>query len=728
MDQEEGELRGFQCESCGYVGLEESDGFYYCQQCGAQAQGIMETGVADEDFVDKGPDTAALYSHRHIRRSQSTRSSQPTADPSSIAWLSFTQEEAEPNNDNNNNNSQNYIKREDDYGNDYIDSYDGVFGPTEPEDFGGLNKGKLSYEDYYNEVRIRYVLGMGFMIRLQCEALVEKFNVTPLIVGVASTVWLRFLLTTGVFKDNWANDVLIDSEMQKPETTELAVEPEDEKSGVRYYRHEPRNSFGQRAVLIWFRYLRKEIPLHYSLAISFLACHVAREAVLPTDIVKWSVEGKLPYFDAHVEIEKQFGHSSPACRISSSLMFRPMQPVPMQKLESVAAGIADSIGLHLPPVYFYGIASRYLRQLSLPVEKILPHACRIYEWSMPPDLWFSTNELRLPSRVCVLSILIVAIRIIYNINGFGAWEGSLSGCISRLDSPCSSQMRVDDEKDSGSHKLDDSDEKSVSNRLRVQMSELDSQELLHNLDAKYNEISDTYEFTRDLPSYLQYCKDVVFSGAGSSHMTYREDELIDKLWDFYQSEKYSDPAEDNGAQNRTVLNGKRSRNDDGFAKDQMGKRKIRDKRRECLSTDTCNSTEDENSENEDDSTETVKDKAIRKLKLDMAENRFSYIPPRLKVKRFNYLHYVRKLDDGALTYVAHADYYILLRAFARAAQVDTRIMHIGVLNFERRVDWMEKRVDYCLHLTPPSFNCEYCRDLPDHSDDDDAIGLSQLHL
>jgi hypothetical protein len=60
------------------------------------------------------------------------------------------------------------------------------------------------------------------MIRLQCEALVEKFNVTPLIVGVASTVWLRFLLTTGVFKDSWANDVLIDSEMQKPETTELS--------------------------------------------------------------------------------------------------------------------------------------------------------------------------------------------------------------------------------------------------------------------------------------------------------------------------------------------------------------------------------------------------------------------------------------------------------------------------------------------------------------------------
>ena len=45
------------------------------------------------------------------------------------------------------------------------------------------------------------------------------------------------------------------------------------------------------------------------------------------------------------------------------------------------------------------------------------------------------------------------------------------------------------------------------------------------------------DFTRDLPSYLQYCDEVVFCGAGSSHMNHREDELIEKLWDFYQSEK-----------------------------------------------------------------------------------------------------------------------------------------------------------------------------------------------
>lgn len=111
---------------------------------------------------------------------------------------------------------------------------------------------------------------------------------------------------------------------------------------------------------------------------------------------------------------------------------------------------------------------------------------------------------------------------------------------------------------------------------------------------------------------------------------------------------------------------------------------------------------------EQTSAETLDNEAIRKLKLDMEENKFCYIPPRVKVKRFDYLHYVRKKDRGALTYVAHADYYILLRACARVAQVDIRIMHIGVLSLERRLAWLEKRIDKCLHVKPPRISCQFC--------------------
>lgn len=253
--------------------------------------------------------------------------------------------------------------------------------------------------------------------------------------------------------------------------------------------------------MIWFRSLRKKIPLSYTLGVSFLACHLAREPVLTTDIVKWSLEGKLPYFAAFVEIEKHMGQRSSGCPISTNLMFRPNESVTAQKLESLSASIADSVGLALPPVNFYAIASRYLRELSIPLEKILPHARRMYEWSMPPDLWLSTNELRLPTRVCVMSMLIVAIRILYNIHGFGEWEKSL--CRRHT---CSTSKGTEDSelkpdldvkecagKGSGSPQiLDDSGTNPGRDASHAQETELDAAKLLCDLEARYRGINETY--------------------------------------------------------------------------------------------------------------------------------------------------------------------------------------------------------------------------------------------
>lgn len=281
------------------------------------------------------------------------------------------------------------------------------------------------------------------------------------------------------------------------------------------YRDEPHTLHGQRAIMIWYKFLRQKIPLSTSLAISFLACHVVREAILPTDIVKWSIEGKIPYFAAFVEIEKWFGQTSVACSLSPSFMFRPSKSVPPQKLESFAASIAESIGLHLPPVNFYALASHYLKQLCLPVEKILPHALKIQEWSMPPDLWLSTNECRFPTRVCVMSILIVAIRILYNINGFGAWETSLSSrkffsstsnLGGKVDRECSAKTRDDVEEISCSLSggIGDSNAKSSKNQSHFKESELDAEALLYDLEARYNDIRDSVTYGNTLVIVLRF--------------------------------------------------------------------------------------------------------------------------------------------------------------------------------------------------------------------------------
>ncbi|CAN0923658.1 TATA box-binding protein-associated factor RNA polymerase I subunit B [Linum grandiflorum] len=623
MDDDEETIKS-ECRSCGSTDFYESDGFYYCNYCGAKVDGLMVTGIADEDFIDKtGRGGGGLYNAIHTRRSQPTGLSQGTeANPSSQAWYRFTQEEAESN--------KAITPKKEERGSSYCYSHLDLTGPTEPVDFGPAPTGELGYDDYYNEVRFRYVMGLQWMVQMQCDALIEEFGVSPLICGVVSAVWLRFVAVSGVFKDGWADDAVKESESQTPDG-------EDDNIKVRSkHRNEPHNSFGQRSVMVWFRSLRKAIPLDYSLALCFLACHVAKEAVLPTDIVKWSIEGKIPYFAAHIEIEKRFNGPSLNCPISSALMFRPLQPVPVQKLEAMAAVIAESVGLHLPPINFHAVASRYLNELSVPSDKILPHACRIYEWSMPPDLWLSANELRLPTRVCVMSILMVAIRILYNLHGFGAWESSLSKSAAR------------------------------------QTSELDSEELLHKLETGYSKIGGPCEFTKDLTSYLQYCRDV-------------DNEPVKQLGD-----------------KDDTLNQKRLRSEQNDSPTPSGSMQARDPPKEA----SCE---------------------IRRMKTDMEENRFCYIPPRVKVKRPDgYLYYNRKQDEGSYKYVAHADYYILLRSCAKVAQVDIRIMHIAVLGFERRLAWLEKRIQHCLDTNPPSFTCEFCRDDDDTGSELDDLGRTLI--
>ncbi|GJX65793.1 TATA box-binding protein-associated factor RNA polymerase I subunit B isoform X1 [Tanacetum coccineum] len=323
------------CKTCGPTEAECDGGIYYFQCCGAQAYGIVQTAIDNEENI-------------------------------------LTQENVG----------------------------DGC-GPSEPTDFRRESR-TLREEDYYSEIRMRYVMGVQIMLELQIKALVDKFNVSPVILDLVEPIWSKFVASTEVFADDWAKEVIKESESQ------------GEIKGVgptAKHEAEPHNSLGKRSVMIWYRSVRKAIPLWYSLVISFLVCHLAREPILSTDIIKWALEGKLPYFVAFVEIDEQIGPPTNDCPLSSSLNF-------------------------------YAIASRYLRQLSLPVETILPHACRIYEWSMPSEMWLSANEFRLPTHSFVLSILIVAIRILYNIHGFGKWEMSLSSDTKRKDEKKSKKVDV----------------------------------------------------------------------------------------------------------------------------------------------------------------------------------------------------------------------------------------------------------------------------------------------
>jgi hypothetical protein len=186
----------------------------------------------------------------------------------------------------------------------------------------------------------------------------------------------------------------------------------------------PRRNDRRNVKFAFLRSLRMKLPVYSTLAVCFLACHVAREAILPTDIYKWAMEGKIPYLAAFTEVDKLLGRSMQKCSLDARQLFRPVRVIGAWQLETAAGSVAERIGFRLPSVNFYAIALRCLRDLSLPIDKIIPHACQIYEWVMPADLWLSSNPARIPTRACVMSILIVALRLLFNINGQGIWEVS----------------------------------------------------------------------------------------------------------------------------------------------------------------------------------------------------------------------------------------------------------------------------------------------------------------
>lgn len=669
------------CTVCGTVGLSDGgDGFFYCAECGAQAEDIMDMGLADEDFVaDKGigrDAQAALYSARHSRHIPVKVEPLSQIPMSQSFYETLSQAIAAP-----------------------VEPKDHL-GPTEPSDFGWDLGNGLSLKDYYNNVRISYVYGLQLMINFQCEALVEKFNVNPSVCGISGSIWLRYLRSTRVFDDGWADEVQLESQSESQGYNKMYTK----KTGGKF---EPRNNFNQRMVMLWYRALRKTIPLSSSLAITYLSCHIAREPVLPTDIQRWTLEGKLPYLAAFVEIEKTI-KSTRECPLSASSMFRPSQAVPLQKLESLAANIAQIVGLTLPPVNFYAIASRYLRQLSLPVEKILPYACCIHDWSMPPGLWLSTCEWRLPTRVCVMSILIVAVRSIYKLNGFGKWEASLSDAV---DSSCTDKLvgSLDSPSDSEANteagfNSQDSDE-IVNDRSSIHKLEHEASHILRNLQKRCGDISEELEYSKDLETYLQHCKDVVFGGLMPSFEDFVEEKMIKRFWDFYFNNKKGSEARE-GVHISTKQRGQME-NDDFDNLASISRSYEEDNEESMRSLDDIDNHAPSNSQGQEDSATSVvtkpseesREMCIRLMKLHMEENRFYYIPPRKHIKRLDYLHYVRKRDDGSLTYAAHADYYILLHACAREAQVDVRIMHQGVMSLEKRLAWIEQRVDGCLRET-----------------------------
>ncbi|KAM0904174.1 hypothetical protein ACQ4PT_018186 [Festuca glaucescens] len=529
------------------------------------------------------------------------------------------------------------------------------YEPDEPRDFvpGAADAWGGEPEELGTRVRQRYVQGLQVILQQQLQVLVERHRAGALICGVAGTIWVRWVAASKVFDEMWARKVIAEDEavqglkrsssgaaalgqllplkgQQKP--PEVKCEWADEAL-IRKDR--------RRVEFIFLRSLRMMLPVYSTLSVCFLACHVAREAILPTDIYRWAMEGKLPYVAAFTQVDKLLGTSLKHCPLNARQLFRPVRVIGAWQLEATAGSIARRIGLRLPSVNFYAIAQHYLSELSLPIERILPHACRIYEWAMPAELWLSSNPARVPTRVCVMAILILALRVQYSINGQGIWEeiseaGSNAG-ESHPDANLPPSMKPDG---------------STSEKFGTR-------ELLCALADAYDKIDVAHDYSKDLHSYLKYCKDVVFPGIACS---VKEKHVIEDFQEMYKGQEDKNPKV--RMEETRSTNGVKKRGWDGTSVSAR-----------CLPTSSS---------------------GIRSINSEMEDHGFCYMPPRKRPRSDGYLHYRRKTTAGSLACIGHADYYMLIRSFAKLAEVDVRIMHDSVLKLERRLAWIEERIGVSL--------------------------------
>ncbi|KAJ3672814.1 hypothetical protein LUZ60_006188 [Juncus effusus] len=489
-----------------------------------------------------------------------------------------------------------------------------------PRDFGpGVRLDPVTVGD---GIRMRYVRGLQLILQKQCQVLVDRFGVSLIVCGVASRIWLRYVAVSGVFKDNWISSQIA---AQGRETNEKS-----KKSHAQLIR----------------RALRKTIPLYSTISISFLSCLIAREPILPTDITHWALNSQFPYLSVFLQLENNL---SASCPLSSRALFRPVVLLSSWQLESASSEIAERIALQLPPVNFHGLSRRFLREVGLPEGEILPEASRVFEWLLPAEMWVSGNRYAIPTRVSVMAVLVISLRILYGVNGQGVWEMSLEKDLKRGNN------------ENGNHEMEVDNNNMESGFCAT--------DLLRILEASFEKIEVKRDYTNGLDSYIKYCKDVVFPGIAATN---DEQAFIDRFWKFYSNN------EDNNDNNKgettnsdhTNINGKRPSDEIDSENKQLKSPK----------NSSCDSS---------------KIKAIEKMRLEMEENGFTYLTPITKRKNKGYVTYKRVQLNRELAYVAHADYYIILRAFARLARVDVRVMHSSVLELERKLAWIEERISNC---------------------------------
>ncbi|MCO5605189.1 hypothetical protein L7F22_059369 [Adiantum nelumboides] len=574
-------------------------------------------------------------------------------------------------------------------------------------------------------IRILYIEGLQHIVQLQCETLVQTFQVSPLICRIFGPIWLRFISFTRVLEKDWGREAIqveearIEKRKRRPNKKKKDIPP-DEEDGL----DDSKDAVQMRMALgfIWLNALKERIPLAASLAIIYLACHIAGEAIISTDIVQWAVKGSLPYLSAFSEVEKKrYGLAWP---IEARLMFKPIDVVGARKLEFMAASIARRIGLRLPPVNFDAISRRLLKDLNLPVDRLSNFVHRVFEWYRPPGLYLSDEPSALPTRVYVMAMVMITLKVLYKIDGQLYGDTHEVGCGKGIGSPSDREKHVCEAtfttnqptkkvnskaRDLGDwHVVDGNTEtfmgKATQNscfRHSQTFGESDdvwnADALVEKLEKSWNDhIIKPFDYEKELDSYLKYSQNFIFSGL---KLEGEEENMCERLWRLYEHPPKKDDAVSREKLMIPDIPEVQSLSQDShfsFAGSNVSGSKKEgvdmvsdpyDSKAEKTLSKRLDRACEENTQNRS------KFPSLEKLVPHMESLGFQCLPPRKQaLTACKYLRYVRKkAKGGSSLQLVHADYFMVLCACARLIRVHPAALHWCVQRIEKSLLAIEEK-------------------------------------
>eukprot|EP00877_Chromochloris_zofingiensis_P011082 jgi/Chrzof1/6227/Cz17g16140.t1 len=234
------------------------------------------------------------------------------------------------------------------------------------------------------DTALLYVRCLQTLLQAQGEALVNQFGVIAQVIPVMRQLWLSYIPTCGILEPDFYNRpgqpaAPTDTDAATAEEENMGTEPDDEDhddgtdDAEQQQQQQQQQMMGRGA-----RHaseLRKITKLRSALwgachpqttlHIAYLACLYTREAVTTLDIIRWSLDGQLPYLNLPAISAGQLSSAGPSVHLPLQVLRPVITGGPMQFMARCYK-LAGQLKLALPPINGGALLQRAVLQLGLP--------------------------------------------------------------------------------------------------------------------------------------------------------------------------------------------------------------------------------------------------------------------------------------------------------------------------------------------------------------------------